>query len=251
MVRTTAMGRKRWEGVANVALLVVGAVLLAPMLWPLVGLAYALTWLAYWRLAQGPERPGLVLPGGLALPYLPLHPVRVWNVTGALVTTAWRLGSSPLPRLLGHWAWRKLLRRRAGPGAQGDRVVRGISYAKHLALDVYPAGVDATPARAHVRAAGSTVAPHPVLIYLHGGAWGSGSKELDEPVAETLSAKSWIVVVPNLSHHPKRVGEMLQNVRDVYEWTLSNIHQYGGNVDAIFFMGHSSGGCVCVCVCVG
>ncbi|MBN1234153.1 MAG: alpha/beta hydrolase [Candidatus Coatesbacteria bacterium] len=83
----------------------------------------------------------------------------------------------------------------------------------------------------------------PVLIFAHGGAWRSGSKDNFNEFAMSFAKEGIIVVVPNyrlspLHKHPSQVSDLANS----FKWVRDNIASYGGNPNRIFLSGHSSGG---------
>ncbi|KAJ3134725.1 hypothetical protein HK100_003324 [Physocladia obscura] len=104
-------------------------------------------------------------------------------------------------------------------------------FTRSLVLDVH-----------HDGRASSKSALAPVIVFIYGGAWSSGSKEIYAPLAYTLQTAGYIVVVPNYSLHPNGlVEEMLDDVADALVWTEANILSYGGDPKNISIMGHSAG----------
>ena len=92
--------------------------------------------------------------------------------------------------------------------------------------------------------------PHPVLIWVYGGSWNSGNKELYAPVAQRLVPNNIIVVIPNytlFSTTDRRVRntpigfQQAREVADALAWTRKNISLYGGNPDQIIWGGQSAG----------
>jgi arylformamidase len=95
------------------------------------------------------------------------------------------------------------------------------------ALDVYRAG----------RAA-------PIQIFLHGGAWSSGTaKEWAFP-ADMFVHRGAHFVVPDFVSVTAAGGSlfaMAEQVRGAIAWTYRNAERFGGDRDRIFLSGHSSG----------
>jgi acetyl esterase/lipase len=87
-----------------------------------------------------------------------------------------------------------------------------------------------------------TGAGYPVLVYIYGGSWMSGNKELYAPAAQLLMPQGMLVVVPNYTLHP--VAHYRQQASEVAEsiaWTLDNIERYGGDPKRIVVGGQSAG----------
>jgi acetyl esterase/lipase len=95
-------------------------------------------------------------------------------------------------------------------------------------LDVYvPAGPAAT---------------HPVIVFFYGGNWQSGDKAGYRFVAESLTRRGHIVVIPDYRVYPATTfpGFVEDSARAV-AWVAGNIARYGGTADTIYLMGHSAG----------
>lgn len=84
--------------------------------------------------------------------------------------------------------------------------------------------------------------PHPVLVYVHGGSWNSGNKELYAPAAQRFVREGLVVVVPGYTLYPK--GTYRQQVEDVtaaLAWTLENVERFGGDPRRVVVGGQSAG----------
>jgi arylformamidase len=94
-------------------------------------------------------------------------------------------------------------------------------------LDVYPAD----------RAAG------PVLIYIHGGYWRSGSKDDNCGFVPIFVDRGVTVVVIEYDLCPQvTVTDIVRQSRAAIAWTYRNITQYGGIPWRLYVSGHSAGG---------
>lgn len=103
------------------------------------------------------------------------------------------------------------------------------SAERHL-LDVY------APKKAGVR-------PYPVVVFIHGGNWNSGSKNLYSFVGRRLAKQGVVAVVINTRLSPAvRVPQMADDCARAVVWARRHIAEYGGDPARIFLMGHSSGG---------
>jgi acetyl esterase/lipase len=83
----------------------------------------------------------------------------------------------------------------------------------------------------------------PVLLFVHGGAWSSGNKNLYGALGQRFASNGIGTVVINYRlspavQHPAHI----QDVARAFAWTCSNIGKYGGKADEIFVSGHSAGG---------
>lgn len=83
----------------------------------------------------------------------------------------------------------------------------------------------------------------PVLIFVYGGNWNSGRKELYNYVGRNFSKHDMVVVMPDYVKSPKvSYKEMATQIATSIQWVKDNIADYGGNPDRIFLTGHSAGG---------
>lgn len=110
---------------------------------------------------------------------------------------------------------------------------RNIAYGtlNRQQLDVY------TPASTQ-----GTSAKRPVIVFFYGGSWDSGSKDAYLFVAEALTSKGFITVIPDYRIYPDVIyPEFLNDGAKAFQWTKDNIEKYGGDVNKIFVAGHSAG----------
>ncbi|MFT4535860.1 MAG: arylformamidase [Saprospiraceae bacterium] len=84
---------------------------------------------------------------------------------------------------------------------------------------------------------------NPVVIFIHGGYWETGSKGLYRVFGRNLAKKGVVTVIPNYTHSPDGNYEtMAEEVAAAIRWTHDNIENFNGNPKQIFLMGHSAGG---------
>lgn len=104
-------------------------------------------------------------------------------------------------------------------------------------LDVYRP-VDSKPRTTSV----STTVAKPVIVFFYGGAWDSGSKSDYLFVAEALTSRGYVVVIPNYRLYPEVVfPAYMEDAALAVKWTFDNIAQHGGDPAKVFVMGHSAG----------
>jgi acetyl esterase/lipase len=110
---------------------------------------------------------------------------------------------------------------------------RDIPFGTHeLTLDLYSPDENTTSAP-----------PRPVIVFIYGGGWQSGTKEEYAFVASTLVRQGYVVVIPDYRLFPEvRFPEFVSDAADALRWTFDNIGQYGGDPSNVFVMGHSAGG---------
>jgi len=83
----------------------------------------------------------------------------------------------------------------------------------------------------------------PVLIFVHGGNWNSGSKELYGFFGRNFAKKGVVTVIPGYTLSPNATyDEMTQQIAAAIVWTKENIEEYHGDSEQIFLTGHSAGG---------
>jgi arylformamidase len=94
-------------------------------------------------------------------------------------------------------------------------------------LDIFPA--DETPA--------------PIHVFVHGGAWRGGSKDIYSFPAETFVPAGAAYVALNFANIPKRrLPGMVEQIRGAIAWVYGNAASFGGDPERIYISGHSSGG---------
>jgi acetyl esterase/lipase len=83
----------------------------------------------------------------------------------------------------------------------------------------------------------------PVLFFVHGGAWVSGTKQLYGPLGRVFARNGIGTVIINYRLSPKvKHPAHIQDVARAFAWAHGNIARYGGRADQIFVCGHSAGG---------
>ena len=83
----------------------------------------------------------------------------------------------------------------------------------------------------------------PVVLFVHGGTWKSGKKDLYTQLGEVFARNGVGMVIINyrLSPAVQHPGHV-QDVAKAFAWTVHNIAKYGGRPDELFISGHSAGG---------
>lgn len=83
----------------------------------------------------------------------------------------------------------------------------------------------------------------PVLIYIHGGYWRSGSKEDNCNFVPVFTNRGALVVLLEYDLCPMvTVSDIVRQTRSAVGWVYSNILRYSGNPSKIYISGHSAGG---------
>jgi len=83
---------------------------------------------------------------------------------------------------------------------------------------------------------------HPVVIYIHGGAWVSGDKSNIDYKPEAFTSQGYIFISINYRlspdvQHPLHV----QDIAKAIAWVYNNCADYGGDNSNIWLIGHSAG----------
>ena len=82
----------------------------------------------------------------------------------------------------------------------------------------------------------------PVVVFLYGGRWQHGSKELYRLLGDALTDEGVVAVVPDVRRYPDvRFPAWVEDAARAVRWTRDSIGAYGGDPDRLFVMGHSSG----------
>lgn len=84
---------------------------------------------------------------------------------------------------------------------------------------------------------------YPVVVFIHGGNWDSGSKNIYTFVGRRLAKQGVVAVIINYRLAPNvLVPAMANDAARAVLWTTQNIAGFGGDPGRIFTMGHSAGG---------
>lgn len=84
---------------------------------------------------------------------------------------------------------------------------------------------------------------NPVVIFIHGGYWNEGNKDIYGFLGRNFAKKDVVTVIPNYTLSPNgNYDTMAKEVAAAIKWTYDNIEKYNGNPNQIFLMGHSAGG---------
>ena len=82
-----------------------------------------------------------------------------------------------------------------------------------------------------------------VVIFIHGGSWSSGKKDIYWWLGRNLARKGVITVTINYGLAPESQYEQMgDDCARAVKWVKNHIADYGGNPSRIFLMGHSAGG---------
>ena len=121
----------------------------------------------------------------------------------------------------------------------GFEATRDIAFGANLRnkLDVYKP-ITSLPGSTSVQ----TATLKPVIVFFYGGAWDSGEKGSYLFVAEALTSRGYVVVIPDYRLYPEVIfPTYMDDAALAVKWTFDNIAQHGGDPDKVFVMGHSAG----------
>ncbi len=83
----------------------------------------------------------------------------------------------------------------------------------------------------------------PVVIFIHGGYWTEGDKDIYGFLGRNFAKHSIVTVIPSYTLSPNgNYKTMANDVVEAIKWTEKNIETYGGNPEEVYLMGHSAGG---------
>lgn len=82
----------------------------------------------------------------------------------------------------------------------------------------------------------------PVMIFLYGGSWESGKKEIYDFLGSRMARREVVTVIVDYPLSPEfQIEDMVKTAAQAVLWTKNNIEEYGGNPEQIFVSGHSAG----------
>ena len=91
----------------------------------------------------------------------------------------------------------------------------------------------------------------PVLIFIHGGSWHSGRKEIYDFMGNRLAAKGVVSVIIDYPLAPAyQLPAMEKASALAVQWVKENIASYGGDPSNMYVSGHSAGGHLAALVAV-
>ena len=84
--------------------------------------------------------------------------------------------------------------------------------------------------------------PFPVLVFLYGGGWDSGTRSIYRFLGGAFASRGLLTVIPDYRLYPEvRFPAFVQDCAAAVRWTRDNIGRYGGAPGPLFLMGHSAG----------
>ena len=86
-----------------------------------------------------------------------------------------------------------------------------------------------------------------VVIFFYGGDWQYGEKSDYRFVAQALTSRGFIAVLPDYRLYPSvTFPAFLQDGALAVQWVHQNIHLFGGDPQHVYLMGHSAGAYIAV-----
>ncbi len=83
----------------------------------------------------------------------------------------------------------------------------------------------------------------PILVFIHGGNWQQGNKNLYRFVGSHFAKNGYMVIIPNYRKYPQvKYPDFVEDAADAVAWAYKNGEKYGGNPETLYLMGHSAGG---------
>lgn len=113
----------------------------------------------------------------------------------------------------------------------GYRLTGGLAYGDlpRQQLDVYRPSVSAGDAA-------------PVVVFFYGGGWEAGRRQDYKFVAEALTSRGMVVVIPDYRVYPEVVfPEFIHDAAKAVGWAKAHAAAHGGDPDRLFLAGHSAG----------
>ncbi|MFC0446903.1 alpha/beta hydrolase [Rhodococcus jostii] len=105
----------------------------------------------------------------------------------------------------------------------------------------YDSGREEIPLRIYVP---EGPAPHPVVLYFHGGGFVAGDLDVvDEPARAVANGAGAIVVAATYRRAPEhRFPAAADDAAAALQWVADNVETYGGDPENVVVMGDSAGG---------
>ncbi|MEQ8797769.1 MAG: alpha/beta hydrolase [Salinisphaeraceae bacterium] len=86
------------------------------------------------------------------------------------------------------------------------------------------------------------VPDRPVVVFFYGGRWSSGERAGFRFVAQALTSRGYVAVVPDYRLYPEvRFPDFVEDGARATAWVREHAVDYGGDPGRLFLMGHSAG----------
>ncbi|KAJ3257165.1 hypothetical protein HK103_004863 [Boothiomyces macroporosus] len=219
--------------------------LLFPLWISLLSVPCFISWTLYLAFAQH-QNPNRVKILHIAIPTIPLSPIRIFQVNRAFFNYLSKNIYGPPMVIFKTFIWSTWNKKNKQVMSKG-RIAKNINFGskfKDTTLDVYESTFEN---RDHVSYLHSKENHRPVIIFIHGGGWNSGHKNLYSPIGYNLTQRGFVTVIPNYTLWPKAtISEMVADIDAAIKWTLRNIRKYGGDASNITLVGHAAGAHLCM-----
>ncbi|CAO3676316.1 unnamed protein product [Rhizopus stolonifer] len=170
-------------------------------------------WITYYLYAQ--------TDAGFNMPY---NPSKVMKINLILFGQIWGWVTC-VPMLVSYLHWRYW---KVGSKKFKEIVSVNIQYSPTSYLDVYH------PVKKRESS--------PIILFIYGGSWSSGSKLIYTTFANTLRELGYIIVVPDYQKYPTvKVEGMYKDIKDAMRWVYKHADELHGDPDMIYMLGHSAG----------
>ncbi len=120
------------------------------------------------------------------------------------------------------------------PSGNISHITKNIPYCqtpeRNLLLDIYQPKQSSAPKRT-------------ALIFIHGGGWRSGNKEMHETLLEKLAARGYVCISPEYRLSTEALYPAgVHDIKSAIRWTRAHAKEYNIDPDKIVVAGHSAGG---------
>jgi acetyl esterase/lipase len=138
--------------------------------------------------------------------------------------------------------------RENSPGGNANQVSSIVQCRKGCEVNITRNIAFVTGAEAHVRHKLDIYAPQdvlnfPVLMFVSGGGWSSGSKDWIANVGTTFAVQGLGVVTVDHRLMPAvTYSQQVEDLARAFAWVKKNVNAYGGDPGRIVVGGHSAGG---------
>src|ERR1700712_1563088 len=117
--------------------------------------------------------------------------------------------------------------------SSGYRKTADISYGSdsQQELDVYVPSQPAVPGEKRA-----------VFVFFYGGSWQNGSRSNYLFVAQALTSRGYVAVLPDYRKYPETAFPgFVDDAAAAVRWARDHAHEFGGDPARLFVMGHSAG----------
>jgi len=129
----------------------------------------------------------------------------------------------------------------AAEGAPGLAVNAAALFQAHSRLADLPYGAQPRR-RLDVYLPPPSRSPHCVVVFLYGGSWSSGSKDIYRFLGAALATRGVLAVIPDYRLYPAvRYPAFVEDAALALRWARDNAARFGADASRLFLMGHSAG----------